>query len=129
MSFALDCTDARRRRHLERASVDWGDGLGSRPTLLSVDLGTAATTFGASHYLRLRRDGLPFTVTLSVTDDDVRHRQRLPPLQLDDVANADPVANAGVDKTGTEGSSVELSPSTAPTPGVNDTCTRQRRLG
>src|SRR6185295_962139 len=111
--FTFNCTDA-GVNDTWSASVDWGDG-STDTTFASVTCNTA-TTFDASHTYA-DDDGSPFLVTLTVNDDD---------LGTDDdtasvtIANADPIANAGVDKSGTEGSSVSFTFNCTDA-GVNDT--------
>ena len=104
------------------ASVDWGDG--SADTTFSSVICNTATTFSASHTYA-DDDGSPFTVTLTVTDDDAGSDDDTASVTI---ANADPVANAGVDKTGTEGSSVSFAFNCTDA-GVQRHLERQRRLG
>ena len=113
VSFTFNCTDAGVNDTWD-ASVDWGDG-SADTTFATVDCNTA-TTFNASHTYA-DDDGSPFTVTLTVNDDDGGTDTDTASVS---VANADPIANAGVDKTGTEGSSVSFTFNCTDA-GVNDT--------
>ena len=113
VSFTFNCTDP-GVNDTWSASVDWGDG-SADTTFASVTCNTA-TTFNASHTYA-DDDGSPFTVTLTVNDDDGGTDTDTASVTI---ANADPIANAGADKTGTEGSSVSFT-FNCTDPGVNDT--------
>ena len=113
VSFTFNCTDP-GVNDTWSASVDWGDG-SADTTFASVTCNTA-TTFNASHTYA-DDDGSPFTVTLTVDDDDTGTDDDSASVVI---ANAAPIANAGADKTGTEGSSVSFT-FNCTDPGVNDT--------
>ena len=107
-------TDASGGADIHTATIDWGDGLSDVGTV--VESGGSGTVSGSHVYQD--DEGGPFVVMISVTDNwGFSHSDTL----TANVANVDPVADAGANQSVAVGATFVLTPTTFTDVGVLDT--------